>query len=531
MAQKDNQFRLVLDTSLKNTRVKALIILLAWLLFLILALRTFGPDGVYNHFQSDGAIPILMANDDHPINIFDTYYYAADRWGGWPLIIAKAVHLNFGLHWTEQSLFYLRTIWMFLALLVLAALNARAASAVVVSGLIVLCLEPTVRRIMFDLSQLYAWQLTALFLAWGCLRRLLSVRVHGKFWSAAFYVTALFAIWSSVMSAPLLAVLMVLEALRFQKTITKRRLGVAVVLLLAASASEFLLKKNYHRHSLKHFGNEFQTGFALDFGHFSENLFTNWHNIAQYTFFPLIVVALCFVVGVGGWVLYALVAGKTSLNDRVVSLLEDETVTMIIALTAMAIVNFAIINSVNHVRTSDYDVRFHALTYLFSSVSGLLTIYLGIRILTNRIGATRYVLPLVVAGAFIYLFVSFPPRTSSGLYRLNRETALAIAQKAPGTVLMGGYWETYVFVALQRTNTMTPVPFEGVLNRIPWTIASLHDSQQVVVEYRTSNLAPKDLVPPNQLRQHGNLLTLQDAHFYENGPYAFALYLNERSKP
>ncbi len=514
-----------------RTRVEVLVLLVAWLLFLILALRTFGPDGVYNHFQSDAAIPVLMANDDHPINIFDTYYYAADRWGGWPLIIAKAVHLNFGLHWTEQSLFYVRTIWMFLALLVLAALNARAAAAVVVSGLIVLCLEPTVRRIMFDLSQLYAWQLTALFLAWFCLRRLLSVRVHGIFWSAAFYFTALFAIWSSIMSAPLLAVLVVLEALRFQKTIAKRRLGLAVVLLFAASASEFLLKKNYHRHSLKHFGYEYKTGFALDFGHFSENLFTNWHNIVQYTFFPLIVVALCFVIGIAGWILYSLVAKKESLKDRVVSLLGDETITMIIALIVMATVNFAIICSINHVRTSDYDVRFHALTYLFSAVSGLLAIYFVIQTLANRISATKYVLPLVVAGAFIYLGVNFPPRTQSELYREYRETALALSQKAPRAVLMGGYWETYVFVPFQSTNTMTPVPVEGFFNRIPWTTASLRDSKEVVVEYRKTGLVPKDSLPPDELWQHGNLLKLQDAHFYENGPYAFALYSNEGSKP
>ena len=154
-----------------RSRIEALLLLAAWLLFLILALRAFGPDSVYNNFQSDGAIPILMANNDHPINIFDTYYYAADRWGGWPLLIAKALHLNFGLNWTDQSLHYVRTVWLFLGLLALAALNARAAPAVLVSALIVLCLHPTVRLIMFDLSQLYGWQFTALFLAWFCLRR------------------------------------------------------------------------------------------------------------------------------------------------------------------------------------------------------------------------------------------------------------------------------------------------------------------------------------------------------------------------
>jgi hypothetical protein len=244
----------------------------------------------------------------------------------------------------------------------------------------------------------------------------------------------------------------------------------------------------------------------------------------------LIVIALCFFGGIAGWILYALVSRKEPLKNRVISLLEDETVTMIIALTAMAIVNSAIISSINHVRTSDYDVRFHALTYLFSAVSGLLAIYFLIRSLANRIAAPRYVLPLIVAGTFIYLGVNFPPRTPSELYKVLSETALALSQKAPGSVLLGGYWETYVFVPLQPTNTMTPVPVEGFLNRIPWTIARLQDSQQVVVEYRESGLVPKDSLPPNELRQHGNLLKLQDAHFYENGPYAFALYFNERSK-
>ena len=511
--------------------------LVAWLLFLILALRAFGPDSVYSHFHSDGAIPVLMANDDRPITAFDTYYYAADRWGGWPLLIAKALHQNLGLHWTDQSLHYVRTIWLFFGLLALAALNTRAAPAVIASALIVLCLEPTSRRLMFDLSQLYGWQLPALFLAWFCLRRLLVQRLrwHEIFWSGAFYFSALFAIWSSVASAPLLAVLVILEALRshflFQQTSTKRRIGLAVVLLLAATASEFLLKKNYHRYSLKHFGNEFKTGMALDFGYFYENLLTNWHNVIQYSFFPLIVVALCFVVGTAGWILYARVAGKGPLGPRVVAVFEDETITMIVALMAMAGINFLLMISVNHVRLSFYNVRFHALTYLFGAISGLLTIYLLIRILANRFAVSRYVLPLVLVGAFIFLGVNFPPRTLSEPYKVDSQTALALSQKAPGSILMGGYWETYLFACLQPTNTMTPLPFEGVLNRTPWTTEMLRDAQQVVIEYRNSGLAPNDSLPPNELSQHGNLLKLQEAHFYANGPYAFALYVNERNKP
>lgn len=96
---------------------------------------------------------------------------------------------------------------------------------------------------------------------------------------------------------------------------------------------------------------------------------------------------------------------------------------------------------------------------------------------------------------------------------------------------MGRYWETYIFAALQPTNTMTPLPLEGLQNRIPWTLELLHDSPQVVIEYQRGELVPKGSLPPKELWQYGNLLRLQDAHFYENGEYAFALYFKDRRKP
>ena len=138
---------------------------------------------------------------------------------------------------------------------------------------------------------------------------------------------------------------------------------------------------------------------------------------------------------------------------------------------------------------------------------------------------------MVLVGAFMFLGVNFPPRTLSESYKVDRQTALALSQKAPRSMLMGGYWGIYLLVGLQPTNPMIPVPFEGELNRTPWTSGMLRDSKQVVVEYRNSELVPKDSLPPNELQQHGNLLKLQDAHFYSNGPYAFALYANERNKP
>ena len=520
-----------------------LVLLLAWLLFLIFAFRTFGSDSIYTPFHSDAAMPILQSNSDRPITIYDHYYYAADRWGGWPMLVGKWLHLNTGLRWNDRRIHYVRITWVFLGLLILAALNARAAPAVIVSGLIVLCLEPTVRRLMLDLSQLYAWQMPALFLAWFCLRHVLaqpfshngpaSVRVRRILWCAAFYTSALFAIWSSVASGPLLAVILTVEALRLHlafKNLSKRRIGLALLLLLAAVASELLIKVNYHRYCFKHFGNGNKTGMWFDFGYLNQNLLANWHNVFQFSFFPLIFVALFFVFGIGGLLLYARATHNRPLMTRGVSFFEDETFTMIVTLIAMAASNFAILVSINHVRHDFYHVRFHTLTYFFGAMSGLLTIYLVIRVIAERFGITRYVVRLVYAGAFLFLFINFPPRVLSEAYARDRQIALDLSQKAPGAILMGGYWQTYVFAGLQPTNTMTPLPVEGVLNRIPWTQQMLQDSKVVVVEYRQSGIADGKSVP-RELRQYGNLLKLQEAHFYERDPYAFALYSNESSKP
>ena len=445
MPRKDALFRVVPESGLSR-RAEALILLAASLLFLILALRTFGPDSLYTHFHSDGAILILMANDDLPITVFDTYYYASDRWGTWPLIIAKALHQNIGLNWTAHTLHCARTISIFFSLLVLAALNARAAPAVIVSGLVALCLEPTSRRLMFDVSQLHNWQVTLLLLAWFCLRRFLaqrlrsdepkSVRVHGILWGAAFYLCAFLAIWISVPSVPLLAALVILEALRshyfFKKPMTTRRIGLAILLLLAATASEFLLKKNYHRYSLKRFGNDFKTGLSLDFEYLYQNLLENWYNIFHFKMFALIVVALSFLVGIAALISYARVAGKRPLLTRVISCFEDETVTMIVALSAMAAINFVLAISVSHVRLSVYNVRFQALTYLFGSIAGLLTIYLAIRVFADRMAVTRYVLPPILACAFILLAVAFPPRAQSEGYKVISKPPSRFPRKLQG---------------------------------------------------------------------------------------------------
>ncbi len=91
---------------------------------------------------------------------------------------------------------------------------------------------------------------------------------------------------------------------------------------------------------------------------------------------------------------------------------------------------------------------------------------------------------------------------------------------------MGGYWETYVFVSLQPHNAMTPVPLEGHEVRTPWTPEQVRQAEYVIIEYRHSWLG-KPGSPPQHLYQYDSSLRLLEPGWYENGEYAFALYLNE----
>src|SRR5205823_14455280 len=75
----------------------------AWGLLLARALHTFGPDSVYvQPFNSDSALPVLMANDPK-IDAFRTYIYGQDQIGAWPFLACQLQARATGYVWTDRS--------------------------------------------------------------------------------------------------------------------------------------------------------------------------------------------------------------------------------------------------------------------------------------------------------------------------------------------------------------------------------------------------------------------------------------------
>lgn len=522
--------------SLLKKAVLATIALAIWCAILWHATNVFAPNTMLGVFSSDGAIPILMVNDNRPLTNFNLYYYGAGRWGGWPFLFGQLARHTTGYRWTDQSLFIAQAVWVFVGAFVIAGLSPNERLPVGLIYLLTICLHGEVSHRLFDLSQVYAWQITALLLAWYCLRCFFAKKNSSTLRHAGWGLMTLWfsflAIWSSFASIPMLFFLVGLECLRAYLSSKKERAGRVPLrryvwaggLVLAATSAELLMRKNYYRYNLKHFGFEYRTPLALDVGYLTQNLARQLQNFVKYPWWPFCLLALLFVLAGGFAFLYA--RKKKNLLAKLREVLVDDLSILIIGSLGIAVINFVLIVMADHVRLNLYDDRFMTATYLFGSTSGLLAIFLILELATNKSTFRKYARPGFIVAGLVLLTLEFPPQTHSPSYETDKETAAALEKMAPGAVLMGGYWQTYVLSGLQSENALTPVPLEGHEVRTPWTPEALRRASQVVVEYRASNFGSAESLPQN-LSQYGTSMRLAEPRWYENHQYAFALYLRK----
>jgi hypothetical protein len=135
--------------------------------------------------------------------------------------------------------------------------------------------------------------------------------------------------------------------------------------------------------------------------------------------------------------------------------------------------------------------------------------------------------PACAVLAIVLMVVAFPTPPPFTLYRLQTVTARELAARMPRGVLLGSYWETYIFSALQPPErAMTPIPWEGA-SRTPWTSASLANAREVIVVYPKDHSARAPSVTmPETITQYGATLRLDNAHWLENDSYQFGRYIN-----
>jgi hypothetical protein len=284
---------------------------------------------------------------------------------------------------------------------------------------------------------------------------------------------------------------------------------------------------NYHHYSRKHFGGDYRTEAHLDRGHLIENLINQWTRFRNSPWWLLSLLPLLLLVVLGARYIYLLKDNRQKLRSSLRTLFLEDNAILVIGTFGIGLINFLITVLVSHIRINDYSERYLTLSYLFVSFSGLLTLLL----LAGRTKRHSRSLQsaLAVAGLAFLLF-RFPAAVVDPFYTNLTETASNLSQKASGSVLLGGYWETYVFAALDPNGSIVAVPYEGETLRMPWTVESLKLADQVIVEHRPPSLGGP-AAPAPYLVQYGIPLRLVTPRWYVNGEYNFSVYKNEARQP
>jgi hypothetical protein len=386
-------------------------------------------------------------------------------------------------------------------------------------------------------------------IGWYCLRRLIADLSESDGWRpwrwVAWMVLAFLfsylAIWSAGTSILFLLFVATVETFRLRlqtgsATLPVRRWlkasGPAFGAVIAAALLERTQRGVFYSYALKHYGSDFSISshVRLDTGNLNHNLATQLGKLIYLGWWPLELIAVIALLVAFGIVVYTFVAKKGLLNQTFAPLLADDMFWLVLGASGIALINFILTVLIAHVRINQYEDRYLTPTVILGPVSGLLVLYLIIKMLARRTSKAQLVMPIAAAAAILLLAVKFPAPGFRHEYQTYNEIAAVLEQKSPGGILLGDYWGTYVFTALQHRQPLTPVPLEGQENRMPWTPAMVRQASEVLVEYRRSKLAESG-PPPAQLVQYGSTFRLVDASVYEQSEFAFAKYVRENSLP
>lgn len=483
-------------------------------------------------FNSDLAIPVLMARA-REWSLFDVYYWGQDRLGTWHLLLLRGAGQLSGHTFDYAALHLVAAAWVLMAAVVMARLAGVWGWAA--GGLLaaVLVGNSDSRFTLFDAAHPYAWQITALLLAWWGLRRLAERPASAGRGPWGLRVATAFAVflahWTSPLSGQMLLTIAGVEAVRARALDAPpgrsllRRLGEGGLVVVAGMVAERVLRAAFYLYAEARYGQEFRTGLVLDRGHLAENAGKVAGKLAGSASMPLLVTATA------GACAAALLLWRARRGREPAWRVEGAA--LVLDCWALAVVQLPVFVLVRHVRVNEFSVRYFSLVFVFGTLAGLLTLAGLAASLPRLARRRREVLALAGAAGVVVgvMRVPEPGARPEGLARL----ATRMEARAPGAPLLGGYWNTYVFSALQQPRTMLrPVPCEGRMVRTPWWAGELPRHRWVVVvgnTYECPDTGSRE-APSPWVYQHGTLLRLVTARWDNASDVSFSLYENANAR-
>lgn len=444
-------------------------------------------------WNSDGASPVMLANDRN-WDLYRLFYYGQDRFGTWPFF---ALHL-LRARWTPETMSGALSFFLLAGVLPAAALGGRFRLAAA-TGYLVGVFAPSVRQIVFDLPQVYPWQLPSLFASWACLRWMWARPPAWGRWGLAM-VAASLTTWLVPWSAEVLMVLGMVEGARAEGLTGPRRWAWAAAPGGVALAFEWSLRTLYHHVSSQRFGRPMQTLVRIDRGHLLESTRQSIRVLAGVeAAIPFAVVALVMALVAVRWFR----AGLTS----------PRTLWTVAGAGAAAMMPLPLFVLFTHFRLNDYELRYFVPTMVLSIWgTGLLAAFL----LERCAGTLGRVVPPVLALGALGLLLPTSARRPG--FAAQREFALRLASTGASPLLLNSYWGTYVYEALAPT--LRTLPLEGQSDRLPWREAELAHETTVLVGSRS----PLPETPATWIFQYGVLLTLEHPGVLSSADENVSLY-------
>jgi len=443
----------------------------------LLLARGLGPAPFYN---SDCAVPILLMQGMGE-GAFALYYPRQDRFGMWPFLLGRALHLT-----SPEAFQLLSVLALCSAAFPLARLLESPALAVV-TLVLPLVLESSVAWNFFQAGQPYLWQVVVLIWAWWACRVALGARSRRSLvlGLAGFLIAAALAAWMNTASLACLLAVGVLEVLR-----ARGRAGRAAGLLAALGAAggvEAGIHARYNAWCQRTFGERFVTPLRIDHGHLIANLGPVLHALRL----------------AGG--LWPLLVGAAALAVPRRSRTERFNLAVLLAFACSVLPGFVLIR---YFRGNDFAGRY----FSFPAFWVLGAALYGVSLLASTLARERDGLVRALALATLVLLV-----------RAGPADPLASA-RAEARVLLADYLEVYVPASLAPRGVLIPVGAEGNLNRFPDTVGELLPGGRVRV------LAPCALDRPDgTLEQHGALLRRTGADPVTAGERKWCVHAVERA--
>ncbi|MDD9950652.1 MAG: hypothetical protein OXT67_03710 [Zetaproteobacteria bacterium] len=495
--------------------------------------------GFVAEWNSDNAIAVLYVNDT-VYDIFRFYFFGMDRYGPWIYLIPRLWH-QFTGHIFDAWEVYSIHAFSYLALTLVGAYMLHRRWGVVTASLAVAVISLNLAAVyeIFQTCTPFAVQMSACFVAWACGRRLLDqygLSWDGterqpeprKVWWLCFTLFFFFAVWASLVSAILLLACLgcewlvrcVWQRLSLQESLQRGVLLLAPV--LGVIAIERWCNRAYNRYTMQAWGKSFETVKDMDWGRMYGNFHAMTHTYLKSSWWGFGVLALILVGVLLAHIFTVLAQDKARRLQHAQAM---DWCMLSWGALCMGGLNFVITGMSTWVRMSLYNTRYLAPTMVFVPF-GVLAALVGLMLLWVKGEKRRWVVSTCVAVlAPVLVYFQLPAARPGNSFRETREAAALVAEKAPGSIILGGYWGTYLFPAALPEAQLVALPDERDTNRMPWMQKALQTTRSVVVSHFHYDKVSFDH-PLEQFTQYGHRFELRQQKFISHGRYHFTLYEN-----